>query len=1016
MSNFIESSIIERETNFRLPKSDDRKFRGLILKNELTVFLVSDPESKMSGCCLSVKAGAMQSPENLDGLAHFLEHMLFCGTKKYPDATDYKTYITENGGHRQGYTTRGYTTYYFEVKNEAFKGALDRFSSFFTCPIISPSMAEKEVNAIQNEFQLKYYDDDRVKYHMSGKFAVESHPIHKFTTGNKETLETIPKYKNIDVYEELLKFYDKYYSSNIMCALLYGNEDLDQLEEYAVEYFFGIQNKKVETIDYIKLYHENPPYTKDTVIGKIAKVIPYKQDKKLSLIFPMPSVVPYFSSSAASYISHIIDHQGEGSIFSALRDRGLATNVSFLIIDNDEAFATAQFTVILTEDGYTNICLVVKIILNFVELFKANPIVPDLVEEFIHLCEADFMYSVKLPVSTLFSIPMNFLKYRCALKDIMAANWIVEEFNNNHVLEILKYINKKNFYIYLIAPDIKSEYEKNPGFFEIEHHYNVKYKVTEFDDSMKHIIDSASVENARQLGLELPKRNPFISTDFTIYNEQTPGINDFDRLPHLLNFDKYKSELRRFPAPKIWFKSDTVFGLPQSVLNFRILATNIACIELEDKAKFLAEFDNLPYTLVFQVFGNILEETIRRTMHQYKSDIAAASLSFKCSFNARHNVLALQVSGFSHKVPVLMSLVLNLLYENVITEREYNEAVIIIDRQWTNKILQSKLYPLAIDKASEAIIPTAFSRKELLGVLKIFTYQEFIILYKHFLTSSNFEGLILGNLTDNMATEVVMDNYMNIIKYKQAHGCDIKSHKVEPFSAISLNENIYIDQILQNETDRNGSWLCLFQIGASSNETQIKINILDSYLSSEIFHELRTKKQLVYVATSLQMMTCPIQVFGYYIQSSEYMNSFILKELLDFQFNKVISGEVREKFTKELFNTYLDSQIQKYSSWPKNIYDEITTYIKEINEKSFQFDHRNLKINLLKSLKYDDFMNFYDSCWTSPCILVELKSQVDSEKQGDSDLTQVPLSFKHISPIYKLSRDESFPKISIPMI
>jgi insulysin len=77
---------------------------------------------------LSVGVGSLHDPEEYCGLAHFLEHMLFLGTEKYPDSAEYRDYLTKNGGNSNAYTAELETNYHFEVSHEGLLGALDRFS------------------------------------------------------------------------------------------------------------------------------------------------------------------------------------------------------------------------------------------------------------------------------------------------------------------------------------------------------------------------------------------------------------------------------------------------------------------------------------------------------------------------------------------------------------------------------------------------------------------------------------------------------------------------------------------------------------------------------------------------------------------------------------------------------------------------------------------------------------------------------------------------------------------------
>ena len=84
-------------------------------------------------------------------MAHFLEHMLFLGTEKYPDENSYSSFLQENGGHSNAYTAAESTNYYFDVVHNKLEEALDRFSQFFISPLFTESATDRERNAIESE-------------------------------------------------------------------------------------------------------------------------------------------------------------------------------------------------------------------------------------------------------------------------------------------------------------------------------------------------------------------------------------------------------------------------------------------------------------------------------------------------------------------------------------------------------------------------------------------------------------------------------------------------------------------------------------------------------------------------------------------------------------------------------------------------------------------------------------------------------------------------------------------------
>ena len=135
--------------------NDQRGYRTLKLENNIEVILVSDPTTEKSAAALNVGGGLLQDPMTQQGMAHYLEHLLFLGTDKYPEANQYKEFLTENGGVSNASTWLTYTNYMFKVNNDAYDEALDRFSDFFKSPKLYPEYTEKEINAVNAEWSMR---------------------------------------------------------------------------------------------------------------------------------------------------------------------------------------------------------------------------------------------------------------------------------------------------------------------------------------------------------------------------------------------------------------------------------------------------------------------------------------------------------------------------------------------------------------------------------------------------------------------------------------------------------------------------------------------------------------------------------------------------------------------------------------------------------------------------------------------------------------------------------------------
>lgn len=164
----------------------------------------------------------MSDPDDLPGLAHFCEHMLLLGTEKYPAQNDYNMYLSQNGGASNAMTHLDHTTYYFDITPEKLEGALDRFAQFFLKPLFTETLTELELNAINSEHEKNVANDTWRFDQLDKSSASSDHPFSKFGTGNRETLDVIPKQMGINVRDRLLEFHEKYYSANIMSLCILG--------------------------------------------------------------------------------------------------------------------------------------------------------------------------------------------------------------------------------------------------------------------------------------------------------------------------------------------------------------------------------------------------------------------------------------------------------------------------------------------------------------------------------------------------------------------------------------------------------------------------------------------------------------------------------------------------------------------------------------------------------------------------------------------------------------------------
>ena len=196
-TNLIPDSLV-------ISPNDTREYKTLKLDNEIDVILISDPSAEKSAAALSVGVGLLHDPMSQQGMAHYLEHMLFLGTDRYPDTKGYSDFMTKNGGAHNAYTWLDITNYMFKVNNDAYDEALDRFADFFKSPKLYPEYTDKEKNAVNAEWSMRREMDFFGQFKLARQM-MGSHPANRFLIGN---IETLGDKEGSNLHKETVDFYN----------------------------------------------------------------------------------------------------------------------------------------------------------------------------------------------------------------------------------------------------------------------------------------------------------------------------------------------------------------------------------------------------------------------------------------------------------------------------------------------------------------------------------------------------------------------------------------------------------------------------------------------------------------------------------------------------------------------------------------------------------------------------------------------------------------------------------------
>ncbi|KAF0041617.1 hypothetical protein F2P81_005149 [Scophthalmus maximus] len=195
---------------------------------------------KQAAAALCISVGSFSDPDDLPGLAHFLEHMVFMGSEKYPAENGFDAFLKKHGGSDNASTDCERTIFQFDVQRKYFREALDRWAQFFICPLMIEDAIDREVEAVDSEYQLARPSDAHRKEMLFGSLAKPGHPMSKFCWGNAQTLKHEPREKQINTYQRLRHFWRRYYSAHYMTLAVQSKETLDTLEQWVREIFINV--------------------------------------------------------------------------------------------------------------------------------------------------------------------------------------------------------------------------------------------------------------------------------------------------------------------------------------------------------------------------------------------------------------------------------------------------------------------------------------------------------------------------------------------------------------------------------------------------------------------------------------------------------------------------------------------------------------------------------------------------------------------------------------------------------
>ncbi|OQS55396.1 ptrA [Ecytonucleospora hepatopenaei] len=309
----------KEETFILTGEADATQYKHFILDNGVKVVLASNKDFDKGAIAVSMGIGSMEDPWETNGLSHFLEHMLFMGSEKYPSENAFMEFVAKNGGYTNAYTAGELTCYYCDAEKTKLKELVDLLSGFFTCPLLKKEGVERELNAVNSEYLMRKTSQACVEWECYKEFMRNNVLNKKFGCGNLETL------KKENIHEEVVKHYKKFYSSDKCCVVICGNNSLEELEEMAGVF------KNVKKNEEMKNFKRNSQVDifEEKYLNNFIKSEAISEKEDLVIKIAIDSHKKLYRENVLGFLGHIFTNKEKGNLLSILQNKQLAFNLHF---------------------------------------------------------------------------------------------------------------------------------------------------------------------------------------------------------------------------------------------------------------------------------------------------------------------------------------------------------------------------------------------------------------------------------------------------------------------------------------------------------------------------------------------------------------------------------------------------------------------------------------------------------------------------------------------------------------
>ncbi|XP_029683949.1 nardilysin b [Takifugu rubripes] len=835
--------------------------------------------------------------------------MVFMGSEKYPAENGFDAFLKKHGGSDNASTDCERTIFQFEVQKKYFREALDRWAQFFICPLMIEDAVDREVEAVDSEFQLAKPSDANRKEKLFGSLAKPGHPISKFFWGNAQTLKHEPRQKHINTYERLRLFWRRFYSAHFMTLAVQSAEPLDTLEEWVRHIFIRVPNNGEPPADSA---HQQQPF--DTpAFNRLYRVVPVRKVHGLTISWALPPQAQHYRVKPLHYISWLIGHEGSGSVLSLLRRRCWALALfggnSETGFDQNSTYSIFSISITLTDQGYQNFYQVLDVVFQYLKMLQTLGPQQRIYEEMQKIEANEFLYQEQMePIESVVNICENMQLF--PKEDVLTGDQLMFQYDPQVISAALSLLTPDRVNLLLLSPEHEGRCSLTEKWF------GTSYSA---EDLSAEWVERWAGDFSLDPELHLPAENRFIATDFTL---KAADCENSDVPVQVVQVER----------GALWFKKDDKFQIPRAYIRFHLISPVI---------------QKSPESLVlFDLLVNILAHNLSEPA--YEAEVA--HLDYRLV--AAEHGLVVRLKGFNHKLPLLLKLIVDHLADFGAEPGVFAMFVEQLKKAYFNVLIRPEC--LGRDVRLMLLQHSRWSVVQKYRAIMSDPTREQLLTFVSALKAELYaEGLVQGNFSSAESKEF-LQYFIDTLQFRA-----LPAEVPVSFQVVDLPPKAHLCKVKTlNRGDANSGVTVYYQSGLKNLREHVLMELMVMHMEEPCFDFLRTKETLGYQVYSSCRNTCGLLGFSVTVetQATKFSTELVEQKIEEFL---VHFGERLSSLSEEAFRTQVTALIKLKECEDAHLGEEVDRHWFEVVTQQYLFRRLEKEIKALKLFSREDLLSWF---------------------------------------------------------